>query len=350
MSFNLIWWIFPALLFLVKGNDNKKSIFLLLFLIIVLGMRPFEGLANDTENYMTIYSYGIEFIKEHLADEPLSAYINILFISLNASFQWVLLTFAVISVTSVYIACRVANLNTFKGLILYVLLSYYFYTFNCMRQMTADAVLLIGYAILITNNYTKSKKVIIYCLVVALAAQIHKSAYIALIIVPIFYFDIKLSYKMFLVISIGTLIAGALPGTIQLVQALSKIIGTYAVPEKYGFRLTVSPSKIAMTLFYMYLYKKSNTNDIILKTVVLGLFLFNIMGFSVATMRSAYTFLVCQVLYISKINLKVQYLKEQHDVSNFAILYCIFIYYYFYMSNISDIQNYQMNPFSTLLP
>lgn len=29
---------------------------------------------------------------------------------------------------------------------------------------------------------------------------------------------------------------------------------------------------------------------------------------------------------------------------------CLFIYYYFYSNNISDIQNYQMNPFSTLLP
>ncbi len=348
MSFNLIWWIFPALIFLVKENDNIKSIFLLLFLIIILGMRPFEGVANDTENYMTIFSYGIEFIKEHLADEPLSAYINILFISLNASFQWVLLTFAVISVTSVYIACRVANINAFKGLILYVLLSYYFYTFNCMRQMTADAVLLIGYAILTTNNYTKFKKVIIYCLVVALSAQIHKSAYIALIIAPIYYFDIKLSYKMFLVISIGTLIAGALPGTIQLVQALSKIIGTYAVPEKYGFRLTVSPSKIAMTLFYMYLYKKSNKNDILLKTVVLGLFLFNFMGFSVATMRSAYTFLICQVLYLSNIKLVPTYSNQKNKISQIAICYCVFIYYYFYYYNISDMHNYVMNPISSL--
>lgn len=348
MFFNIIWWLFPALLLFVNKKNNFLSVLLLLFLIIVLGMRPFEGLANDTENYMTIYSYGIEFIKEHLADEPLSAYINILFISLNASFQWVLLTFAVISVTSVYIACRVANLNTFKGLILYVLLSYYFYTFNCMRQMTADAVLLIGYAILTTNNYTKLKKVIIYCLVVALSAQIHKSAYIALIIAPIYYFDIKLSYKMLWLISIGTLIAGALPETIQLVQALSKIMGTYAVPEKYGFRLTISPSKIAMTLFYIYLYKKSNKNDILLKTVVLGLFLFNFMGFSVVTMRSAYTFLICQVLYLSNIKLVPTYSNQKNKISQIAICYYVFIYYYFYYYNISDMHNYVMNPISSL--
>ena len=207
---------------------------------------------------------------------------------------------------------------------------------------------MIGYAILTTNNYTKLKKVIIYCLVVALSAQIHKSAYIALIIAPIYYFDIKLSYKMFWVISIGTLIAGSLPETIQLVQALSKIIGTYAVPEKYGFRLTISPSKIAMTLFYMYLYKKSNKNDILLKTVVLGLFLFNFMGFSVATMRSAYTFLICQVLYLSNIKLVPTYSNQKNKISQIAICYCVFIYYYFYYYNISDMHNYVMNPISSL--
>lgn len=348
MSFNLIWWIFPALIFLVKENDNIKSIFLLLFLIIILGMRPFEGVANDTENYMTIFSYGIEFIKEHLADEPLSAYINILFISLNASFQWVLLTFAVISVTSVYIACRVANINAFKGLILYVLLSYYFYTFNCMRQMTADAVLLIGYAILTTNNYTKFKKVIIYCLVVALSAQIHKSAYAALLIAPIHYYNINLSYRTFCIIGIGTLLVGAHPIAKQMVDTLSNIMGTYAVPEKYGYIYAVSPSKIAMTLFYMYLYKKSNKNDILLKTVVLGLFLFNFMGFSVATMRSAYTFLICQVLYLSNIKLVPTYSNQKNKISQIAICYCVFIYYYFYYYNISDMHNYVMNPISSL--
>ena len=348
MFFNIIWWLFPTLLLFVKKKNNFLSVLLLLFLIIVLGMRQFEGVANDSENYYTLFLYGIDYLKNHYNHEPLFVYINILIISLNGSFQWVLLIFSVISLTSVYIACKVAKINPFKGLIIYVLLTYYFYTFNCMRQMTADAVLMIGYAILTINKFSKNKQIILYCLIVTFAAQIHKSAYIALLIAPIHYYNINLSYRTFCVIAIGTLLVGALPIAKQMVDILSNIMGTYAVPEKYGYIYAVSPSKIAMTLFYMYLYKKSNNNNILLKTAILGLFLFNFMGFSVATMRSAYTFLVCQVLYLSNIQLVPKYTNHKNTLSQIAICYCVFLYYYFYYYNISDMHNYVMNPISTL--
>lgn len=349
MFFNIIWCLFPTLLLFDRKNNNFLSVLLLLFLIIVLGMRQFDGVANDSENYYTLFLYGIDYLKTHYNHEPLFLYINILIISLNGSFQWVLLIFSVISLTSVYIACKVAKINPFRGLIIYVLLTYYFYTFNCMRQMTADAVLMIGYAILTINKYSKIRQIILYCLIVTFAAQIHKSAYAALLIAPIHYYNINLSYRTFCIIGIGTLLVGAHPIAKQMVDTLSNIMGTYAVPEKYGYIYAVSPSKIAMTLFYMYLYKKSDNNNILLKTAILGLFLFNFMGFSVATMRSAYTFLVCQVLYLSNIKLHPSHVKENDSISKLAILYCIFIYYYFYSNNISDIQNYEMNPISFII-
>ena len=349
MSFNLLWWLFPVFLIFSKRNDKYLSFFLLLFLVFVMGMRSFVGVANDTENYYTLFMYGKDYLQEYYSSEPLNVLINTFIISLGASFQWVLMIFAIISVSSVFIACKIANVNKFKGLMLYVLLTYYFYTFNCMRQMTADAILLIGYAILTIEYYSKSKKILLYCLIVLLASSIHNSAMIAFVIVPIYYMNYKISFCNFTIIAIITLIAGVLPFAKGMVDTLSSMIGTYSVDNEYGVINSVSSSKIAMTLFYIYMYKISDKNDILIIILAIGLFLFNFMGFNVVTMRAAYTFLICQILYLSKINLLPKYYKQQNIVNKLVVFYCIFLYYYFYYNNISDIQNYEMNSVSNLI-
>ena len=41
-----------------------------------MGMRSYIGVANDTENYYTLFMYGKEYLQEYYRSEPLNVLIN----------------------------------------------------------------------------------------------------------------------------------------------------------------------------------------------------------------------------------------------------------------------------------
>lgn len=341
----LVWFLLPLLYFLVhdlKGkNELKVSIPFLLFLIIISGMRDWTKMDNDSYNYYTWFEYGESYL---LGEGVERAYglMNIFLINHNLSFQWVLMIMSIISLLAVFFAFRNLKLNSALGLLIWVLLTYYFYSFNAMRQLTADSILLLAF------TFLYKRKLLPFFATVLCATLFHKTTIVALVLVVFYFKNFKISEKLFAITLISTLILGTTTVARSIAGYLASFSDKYAVSDVYGYIDTISVSKIAMTAFYIYLYHHANKDNVLFKIVFVGIAAFNFLAFSVGTMRLAYTFLVCQTLLLTNHELEDRYECKRKQITYLTIGYLVFVYYYFLNSNISDVLNYQMSPFSNL--
>lgn len=341
----LVWIILPLLYFGVHNSPSKNNLKIiipfLLFLIFVSGMRDWTKMNNDSYNYYTWFSYGKRYL---MSDNVERAYamINMFIINKHLSFQWVLMIMSFISLTSIYLALRNLNLNIALGLLVWVLLTYYFYSFNAMRQLTADSILLLAY------SYLHKYKLFQFVVIVLLATLFHKTAIVALVLCVFYFKNIEIPEWFFACTLILTLLLGTSSFAISVATFLSDFSDKYRVSNTYGYINTISLSKIAMTAFYIYLYHYSDKRCIIFKIVFIGIAAFNFLAFSVSTMRLAYTFLVCQTILLTHLELDPDYEYKRDTLTWITLGYLFFVYYYFLSANISDVQNYAMNPISIL--
>lgn len=342
----VIWFILPLLYFLFNKvsakNEQKFSLLFLLFLIVISGMRDWTKMNNDSYNYYTWFNYGESYL---LTDNVERGYalLNLFIINHGLSFQWVLMIMSILSLSFIYLALRNLKLNTALGLMVWVLLTYYFYSFNAMRQLTADSILLLAY------SYLQRKKLIPYIIIVLGATLFHKTAIVALGLLVFYFKDIKISEKVFAITLISTLFLGTTSVAKTITGYLASFSDKYAVSDVYGYIDSISISKIAMTIFYIYLYHHANKSNVIFKILFVGIATFNFVAFSVGTMRLAYTFLVCQTLLLTNLDLEEKYEKKRKQLTALSAGYLIFVYYYFLTSNISDVLNYHMSPISNII-
>ena len=318
-----------------KRNTKAVFYFMVAFFVILAGFRDPESKYNDSHNYLTLFNYGEAYLFERM--EIGYALINLLVMKLKLGFQWVILLTSSISMFTLAWAAKRSEKNEAAVLILFFLLTYFFYNFNAMRQMTGVSILILGYTFLKESRI----KTFLICLLVA--SLFHKSCLIAIVCLLFYKKDIVFHPMFVFFCIIGSLIIGFLNVTPSVLKNLADLFPRYldSDMDKNVAENSFSFSKIALSTFFMYMYSFLDRKDLYLKIVFVGIILFNLMSYSTGAMRIAYAFTPVQALLFAtyKPN-EVSTLATDYDRYEFLIYgYALFVYYYMLL-NSTGLQDY----------
>ena len=330
------WFLLPIFLVLFYNKGRVKlSYFLSLILFIILGFRDITTGNNDGENYYSLFLLGEDYMTEHNV-ELFYVLINSFLIKYGLSFQWVLIVMSFISIACIFYAAHRSTRTEFKVIVFFVLLTYYFYNFNAMRQMTSISILILSY------TYLYDKRIRAFLILVIVASLFHKSSLIALLLLFFYKDKVQFSHPVASLLLISSFIIGGFNLAAPLLGQLEVLF-----PEKYLARAneetivgsSFSISKLLLTVFFIYIYGKIDKRDLYLKIALLGIVLFNFMSFSVVALRIAYPLTTAQILlYSSTPFVKV---KNDKQLNLIILAYAVFLYYYMLVHNISGVLDYK---------
>lgn len=329
----IIFSLLPIIL--IANYKNKSTIFFylfIIFLILIAGLRFPEDQSNDTHNYLAAFETAKNNI-ESLNFEPAYSLLNIIAIKFNLGFQGLLIIISCISTLSIAWAGKRCTSNSYIVIMFFYLLTYYFSSFNAMRQFTGISILILGY------TYLKDYKVKYFLLCTLIASLFHLSCCIALLCLFFYKKELKFNPTIVNTLIIFSLIIGSInitPRLLGIVEFLfPKYISTYSSDIIYGSSFSLS--KLALSFLFIYLYSQMNKSNLYLKIVFIGIVTFNLMSFSTAAMRLAYNFTAAQCLLYAA----PEYKNNKKMNEAIVLGYTLFIYYYMLYFNISGVLDYR---------
>ena len=194
----------PVLPLFVRIKSNKeyypnqssmKLFFILLF--FMLALRSID-VGRDLDNYRHIFNSFSEdsWAKIFSNTEEMSfAILNKLISVFTSNFQWVMIICAVITIIPIGYIYIHENENSMLTISLFITMSTFIMLFSGIRQSIAIALGMIAY------QMTKKKKLIPFLLISLLAFTFHRSAFMLIIMYPVYHAKID-KKKLLLVIPI----------------------------------------------------------------------------------------------------------------------------------------------------
>ena len=333
----IFFCILPIIVLTFYKRNSRTIFYVMAIIFIVLaGFRDPLSEHNDSHNYFTLFKYGEGFLFKHV--EIGYTLINVIVMRLNLGFQWVIIITSSISIFTLAWAAKRSEKNEASVLLIYFLLTYLFYNFNAMRQMTGVSFLILGY------TYLKEERVKNFLLCVFIGYLFHKSCLIAIVCL-LFYKKSFVFQPTFVFVSIlVSLIIGSLNITPTFLSYIADLFPKYlhSDMDKQIFQNSFSLSKLALSAFFMYMYLFLNREDLYIKIVFVGIVLFNLMSFSAGAMRIAYAFTPAQALLFAlpKNNYECDNDLEYNNYELYIYGYCLFVYYYMLLNSVG-LMNYK---------
>lgn len=167
-----------------KVDSKRDSIncFFIIYLLL-LAMRA-ETIGRDLTGYSQMFLSLSKEPLEHLFDSDIEiGYIFLnKFISLFTSdFQWIIIVTAIITIVPIWFVYSKESDDAYTSIALFVILPTFAMTFSGLRQAIAISIGLIAY------EFVKNKKLLLFILAVTLAFLFHKSAFILLLMYPLYW-------------------------------------------------------------------------------------------------------------------------------------------------------------------
>lgn len=175
---------------LLEGGQAKPilishaKIFLFIsFLILFLTSALRVDVGSDYRSYRSWFVTIAAGYESYF--EPLFYSLVVLISSFTTNPQWLIATSSFITLVLTYVAIRRHSVNPALSVFLFSAMSFYFASFNGIRQFIAISIILLLF------DYLAKRKVIKYLLGVIVASMFHTSA---LIMIPV-YFLVGMRYK-----------------------------------------------------------------------------------------------------------------------------------------------------------
>lgn len=167
-----------------KNRYGKSKVLLRLFLgviafqmIFLIGFRD-VSIGLDTKSYLIRFDYYKNFTLNQIFSDKFQEYGYSLIIKGTAliydNFDFFKIIVAVISIVPIVITILKCSKNPFLSVLIFIAFDYYAFMFSGMRQGIAYALCILSFLCI------QNKKPVKFVLLVLLAAQFHKSAYIFL--------------------------------------------------------------------------------------------------------------------------------------------------------------------------
>lgn len=326
--------IIPLLLFLFKDRRGVGILFYLIsgLMIVSIGLRA-DVIGSDTTIYKESYDY-MTFLDSENYEATWIAICG--FVRFQQKDFWcVQFIYSIITIFPIcYIISKDSKLPYFS-LLLFVILGFYFYSFNIIRQMAA--VSMGGMAVYFFVN-KRNLYSIIFCV---LAILFHKTAVFILIILLFYSFFSNSIAKntekiLFISLILGLFIFSffkdfAVFSPVEKYQSY----GEYA-DEKEANILALFLMNCTQTFFNIAFYKKQKKdldNQSYFCFYTISTMLLNLFAYNIGMNRLAYYFSIISIITIPNI----YYNKNKDAYYIIYIIFCFLLYSHSICQNSSEI-------------
>ena len=333
----------PLALQLAEGNSyyekerkkrNLALAFFFLFLTMLLMFRH-ESVGIDTKNYIIYFRVFSNSSWKSLIGgswEIGFAYFNKIILLFSKNVQVFFAVTAIVITCMIYPTYKRLCIDSTLTILLYVNMSTFVMMFSGIRQMLAIAIGFIAY------EFTRKKRLIPYALMVALAMMFHTSAFMLILMYPVYH--LKLTKKSLI----------AVVPILCLIFVFNEPIFTFLAEylEKYTrfeAELSSTGAYTVLILFAMFVvFSFVIPDEKIMDTETLGLRNFMVLTLALQmfaplhtlAMRMNYYYIIFIPLLIPKI---IQYRKkDMHQIALLArpIMVAFFLGYFFYSAYTSS--------------
>ncbi len=254
-------------------DKSVFHIFIFLFMFLILAFRDIS-VGTDTMAYLDMVSgwnYEIDFSLDSVGREMEVLWsFFVKYISfLGYSARWIIIIPAFLNTFFVYWAYRRFKVRIGLAIFFYILLTFYFLSFNITRQCLAMSIVLFGSSFLVYGK----KWVFFFCVI--LAVFIHFSAIFSVSFYLVYKIDIKEKIMyMCLVLSLVVGIVGVNLSPLEINAYASHADNMGMVEEASINRLLL---RISMTFFAVYfVYKERTKTSFLLKMFFISICVSNI--------------------------------------------------------------------------
>ena len=253
---SIMLYVFVGVICMIASNTAKRAPkisfwIIVIFLTLLAGLRA-SSVGVDTPGYIDLLSKLRDGYVGRLNNitEPGFIFLSYVIVNLTEGYTWLLLAFSFI--TNYFMIKRLFELRdeiSFPWAMFIYLCQYYFMTFNTMRQWIATAIIFY-----FSKHIGKGKKGgIIYILAVAAATLFHKTALIAAILLPAYYFLKKSTTRLNQLFKIA-IVAIAPVAFIVLLDYMQKHYGgAYGSISASGNLSFITLARLALVLILVVL-------------------------------------------------------------------------------------------------
>lgn len=278
-------------------NKSVFHVFIFLFMFFILAFRDIS-VGTDTMAYLDMVSgwdYEIDFSLDSVGREMevlWSSYVKYIGFG-GYSARWVIIIPAFLNTFFVYWAYRRFKIGIGLAIFFYILLTFYFLSFNITRQCLAMSIVLFGSSFLVYGK----KWAFFFCVI--LAAFIHFSAIFSVSFYLVYKIDVKEKIMYIcLVLSFVIGIVGVNPSFFEMNAYASYTDNLGMVEEASMNRLLL---RMLMTFFAIYfVYKKKAEDYFLIKMFVVSICVLNIsIGLHHFISRISFYFTMFQPVFYS---------------------------------------------------
>jgi hypothetical protein len=301
-------------------------------MLIVGGMRD-PSVGTDSLNYMRLFNQSeVDISSLTHANEPLYMLIMFLMIITGWGYEGLqFLCMAIILIGLFFVVSKWSDWPLFS-ILCYVLLYYFFYSFNTVRQYLAIPFVLMFFYYL--NHQMKKKSLI--CIV--LAALFHYYAIIAILAFLLYRW--KLTKEMMIIMMMSTFMIGATPVVQSLALRLSHYstyLAYYAQDSSFYRESLFSFSRLLLNIYAILLILWLYNKDSMLTILVFGICFLNIFAFNPSLGRLAQYFTIIQIIIIPSIPKTCKNKSMVKMVSICSLLYMIITWAWLIKSNAGEV-------------
>lgn len=324
----------------LKNLNKCKKTFMFFTGVMLIYFAANRGLDVGTDTYA--YYIDFLFIETNRFSRTFQGvqigwlYFNLLinrFLDYNL-FMYICYT-GIISFTWMYI--YKLSKQFMLSILLFVLLYFYFNSFNGMRQLIAISIVLFGYTFL-----SEEKKFFIIC--VLCASLFHFSA---LLMLPLYYID-KFKFSSFTIYTlvffsffIGIFFHSSLTEIISIVSYLDFLNeGVSGYINNYGGQRNIFSNLIINIVFIVTFYLSNKKGDLLLMLYFLYIVCNNLFGAGGNASRFFWYFQIAQLIVLPNTWIEIKGKVKRFLYLSFILVYSYSIFHFSISSNASEIVPY----------
>lgn len=334
----LIYVLLILILSILCLCNNKKwtcavSFILLLF---VGGFRD-SSVGTDTANYLMLFeSYGDNIGGQWHANEPLYLLLQIISVYFNWGFKGLQFISMFILLTCFFYYISKNSTNPQYSITCFVLLYFYFNSFNITRQFLAIPFTLLSYSYILIGKWKKS------LVLMGIAIMFHYSAIIC--IIPILIRNYKFPKHILIISLFTTFLVGLTPIAQNVVSSLLHTSSSFDMEDSRESVFSIS--RLLINIYALYLLNCLKNENNYLTIFVIGICFLNILSFHPVIGRIAQYFTIIQIIIIPNIPLLTIKTKDTSHLKISSFIYMFVTWIYLISSNVGEVVPWKFGGFS----
>lgn len=321
------------------GKINYNLIIAFFLLFIVGGLRD-SSVGSDSQNYAMLFdNYESDATSTH-ANEPLFLVLFGLTAVIGLGANGLQMISMLIILVGVFYVVKKWSINPVYSILSYVLLYFYFYSFNTMRQYLAVPFVLLFIYFLHQKETRKS----FVCLVIAVL--FHYSAIIAILV--LIFKRIKFPKGIKVALILCTFFMGITPivqYVMQNVSSLSSSLAYYSDNDFYYNESLFSLSRLMLNFYAILLILLLNEKNSMLSILTVGICILNLFAFNPVLGRFAQFFTIIQIIIIPNIPEMCRDKRMVGPLSYGSLVYMIVTWVYLITANVGEVVPWKLSDF-----